>query len=343
MMVHKPPRTVVIDANSFIYRNIMVTAHDDLKVVERVQGVRTEGVADTKTIVTGGVYRTLTSLRALLALPGVNAGRIVAFFDCGVPEFRRELFEHYKEARKKNRKDRFTEEEEEQLFRQLDLARDLLELLGVVCSSFQDREADDAVAACVQAVVKKGGPRPIVVTGDKDLWQCVAMGADIWNLSKKEFIDTDNFEERTGFPLSLYLVAKALIGDPSDGIPGAAGCGQKRAKSLCEDYREELETYTTPRQKMRALVRLLEAKEGKLRKYEQNIVESARWLDDVIRGIDLKNSFGGLSVLNTILKRKPKVDLYGFLRFCKRLKFNSVLGDPEKFLKPFKRAEKLRG
>jgi len=323
MVINESLKPVLVDANNLITRAIMASALDDLKAGG---------------LWTGGVYGTLGSLKSFLSLPLVNAAGVYAFFDHGVPSDRLDHIPEYKAERKEKRK-LLTDEDKERAFAQLHTARKMLELLGVVCLAYQDREADDCIAAAVRLFARRGDT-PIVVSGDRDMWQTVRMGARVWFLNGKHWVDAENFEEYVGIGPEHYVLYRALVGDPSDSIKGADGCGPKRAVQVIEEHAGVLNS-DAPLKQLDALVSFL-ARKTKPRKYEANIVADAERLGHVVRGIDMDDSFGGTKGLKKRLAEKPTVDRMGFLRFCKGLAFKSVLGSPDMYLRPFERAAQRR-
>jgi len=317
---------VIIDGNSLIVRSIMATALDDLKAGQ---------------VWTGGVYGTLTSLASFLTQPEVRmrADQIIMFFDAGVPPGRLDCIPNYKAERKEKRK-LLDDEDKEKAFQQLHSARKMLELLGVTCLAYRDREADDCVAAAVRIFAGRG-VTPFVISGDRDVWQTVRMGARVWYLSKKAWIDAENFEDMAGVSLDHYVLYRALVGDASDSIAGVFGCGEKRAAALLQEYGDEFEALE-PLEQFDKLVNFV-ARQKVKRKFEQALIEDAPRIADVIRGIDLNDSFGGTRGLCARMAERKSVDKMGFLRYAKRHQFNSVLGDPDRYINPFVSVARRKG
>lgn len=323
-------QALLIDGHSLVKRCIMATALDDLKAGE---------------IFTGGVYGTLNTLRAFLAhIDGYGIGPIWAFFDGGIPAFRKKLLPDYK-ANREEKKQMLTEDVKEKAFAQIQLSRDMLHLLGVHTVAFAFTEADDAVAEAVK-VCADIDIEPVVMSGDHDLWQTVNLGAKVWDLNKKRFIDHSNFEEVAGIPASVYTVFRALTGDSSDGIKGCVGCGPKRAIALITEAMEHADAFAAmpPKQQLTRLLAFVKSRK-KPKKHETNFVANYTHLMDVIEAIDLKGSFAKCSVNMPRNWMKKWCLLHGgtyvqyveFVRFCKRLKFNRVLGDPNRYVSPFER------
>lgn len=313
---------VVIDAHSLIVRSIMASALDDLQAGG---------------IFTGGVYGSLTSLASILTVPGLQPGAIYACFDAGIPPRRRELLPDYK-VKRAERRQWLSDEDRAKAFGQLKLARQMLELLGVVCLRYKEREGDDVVAAVVR-LLRQQGQTSFVITGDHDLWQTVRWDARVWDLGRKDTVEAANFVDCAGVPLDHYLLYRALVGDTSDGIAGAGGVGPKRATQMLQDFGDRL--HGTPTAQLDALVAGLQAL-PKRRKFEDAVIASHPYLRRVLAAIDLGSSFGKTGRLSEALFRAPPCDLMPFLRFCKGLQFASVLGDPERFFGPFRAAHARR-
>jgi 5'-3' exonuclease len=317
---------LVIDANSLIKRCIMATALDDLKAGGQF---------------TGGVYGALNTLRAFLESPeGRYSGPIVACFDAGIPKRRLELLPDYK-CKREERKKLLTEEEKASAFTQIGLARKMMEKLGVLCISYTEREADDVVGAVASICLKHFGT-PVVMSGDKDLWQMVEWGARVYDLNKKRWIDADNFAEITGVESSTYLLYKTLVGDPSDSIAGCSGCGDKRAKELILEATEHVkgfERMSTTAQL--CVLRNRAAQRPKPRKFEKSLYENIDYLKRVVKAIDLRRSFGGTEGLTKqLVNWVPDVQKLGFLRLCKKLDLQSIIGAPDRYDQPFRRSAK---
>ena len=82
-----------------------------------------------------------------------------------------------------------------------------------------------------------------VVTGDRDLFQLVddASGVQVLNISKGvaklEVMDDAAIQTKYNLPGGrAYADFAVLRGDPSDGLPGVAGVGEKTAAALINQY-----------------------------------------------------------------------------------------------------------
>ena len=125
---------------------------------------------------------------------------------------------------------------------QFALLREVLEAFGLPMVEAQGWEADDAIGTlCAQA---RPGDRLDVVTGDRDLLQLVRDGDPAVRVlfTRKGVSDLGVFDEaavlaKYGVPASRYVDFAILRGDPSDGLPGVRGVGEKTARQLIARYR----------------------------------------------------------------------------------------------------------
>jgi len=306
---------VLLDATGLIKRAIMASALDDLRA-----GLE----------FTGGVFGALASLRSILAPADIRASRIIAFFDHGVPPRRLRLLPYYKSKRKESRA-LLSDDEKQRAYKQMGVAKRLFKTLGILCLEYVDREADDAVAAAAK-ILGGQGKSVVVVTGDKDLWQCCLWGSRVWDISKKAWVTSENFRDTAGVPVECYVLYKALVGDPSDSLPGVKGVGAKTALKLVIEHEDALVAHDNPLDQFAVLRRLAEGK------IQEKIVADYRRVRREIQGIDLSASFGGVKKFTSRLKDRQPYDERAFRGLCKRLKFMSVLRDPSAYVRPFKRA-----
>ena len=117
----------------------------------------------------------------------------------------------------------------------------LLEGLGVAVVGFEACEAEDVIGTLAEREAARPGTRVAVVSGDRDLYQLVR-DPDIYVLypvkGVTEMLRVDEAEvtRRYGIPGRAYADFAVLRGDPSDGLPGVKGIGQKTAASLVNTY-----------------------------------------------------------------------------------------------------------
>jgi 5'-3' exonuclease len=117
---------------------------------------------------------------------------------------------------------------------QVPILLDVLAAVGIATAGAAGYEADDVIATLATREV---GPVDIV-TGDRDLFQLVddARAARVLytgrGVAKLEIIDGAEVRRRYGVAPEQYADFAALRGDPSDGLPGVPGIGEKTAASL---------------------------------------------------------------------------------------------------------------
>ncbi len=152
------------------------------------------------------------------------------------PSWRVELFPDYKA----NRLDEDGDEEEEPdtLTPQIPILLDLLDLFGIQVVGVDDYEADDVMAT--YAEVEKGPIR--IVTGDRDLFQMVDDARDIKvvylakGVSQHDLVDVKYVADKYQIPGERYALFAMFRGDPSDGLPGVRGIGEKGAALIANNF-----------------------------------------------------------------------------------------------------------
>ena len=163
--------------------------------------------------------------------------RIVACLDGDWrPTWRVELFPDYKANRLEEEGDE--EEEPETLTPQIPILLDLLDLFGIPVVGVDDFEADDVMAT--YAEVEKGPIR--IVTGDRDLFQMVDDTRDIKvvylakGVSAHDLVDLKYVSDKYQIPGERYALFAMFRGDPSDGLPGVRGIGEKGAALIASNF-----------------------------------------------------------------------------------------------------------
>lgn len=101
-----------------------------------------------------------------------------------------------------------------------------------------DLEADDLLGT-LAGLERAAGGTALLFTGDRDMFQCVdEQVAVLWPAGKgsPEVIDLAGVHERYGIEPAQVPDFIALRGDPSDGIPGAKGIGEKGGAQLLREH-----------------------------------------------------------------------------------------------------------
>jgi 5'-3' exonuclease len=124
---------------------------------------------------------------------------------------------------------------------QFDLLRALLAALGETLAESPGWEADDAIGTrCAQA---PPDAEVAIVTGDRDLLQLVRDDGPqvrvlftVKGVKQLARFDAAAVQAAYGVPPERYVDFAILRGDPSDGLPGVKGVGEKTAQSLVARY-----------------------------------------------------------------------------------------------------------
>jgi DNA polymerase-1 len=151
---------------------------------------------------------------------------IVLCFGPDAAVYRKELYEPYHAARPAVPPD---------LDRQFAEARDFFGAFGWTVTWSEDHEADDLLGSYARAEEDAGGTA-LVLTGDRDMYQCATDRTTILYVKTGtrgvEEVDPDEVKRRYGVTPEQVPDFIALRGDPSDGLPGAKGIGEKTAADL---------------------------------------------------------------------------------------------------------------
>jgi 5'-3' exonuclease len=120
------------------------------------------------------------------------------------------------------------------LAEQVPIILDALAALGIAALGAPEHEADDVIAT-----LAADAATPVdVVTGDRDLFQLIddARGVRVLytarGVAKLEVVDAAALLARYGIAPAQYADFATLRGDPSDGLPGVPGIGEKTAAGL---------------------------------------------------------------------------------------------------------------
>jgi 5'-3' exonuclease len=114
----------------------------------------------------------------------------------------------------------------------------LLDAIGIAHLGVAGFEADDVIATLAH---RHDGPVD-VVTGDRDLFQLVRDDKPVRivytarGVGKSEVVDEAGVTARYAIPGRAYADFAVLRGDPSDGLPGVAGVGDKTAAALISRF-----------------------------------------------------------------------------------------------------------
>ena len=237
---------------------------------------------------------------------------VAVAFDRPGGTFRHERLKSYKANREK---------QEDTLYQQLDLVRELVSALGLRVVDADGFEADD-VLATLATVARDAGRDVTIVTGDRDSYQLVEDPhiRVLYNkrgVSDYALYDEAGILERTGVRPADYVAYAALRGDPSDNLPGVPGVGEKTAAKLINAYGGLDGIFAAADEQTPKLKENLIANEGHARLNEELMVlvrDVPLGLDatDLDRGpVDIERAGGLLEVLELSRARERLTALLG--------------------------------
>jgi 5'-3' exonuclease len=155
---------------------------------------------------------------------------VVLCFGPDAADYRVELFDGYHAERP---------EVLDMLAPQFADSRAFFEAFGWVVADHDSLEADDLLGSYARREADAGG-RALVMTGDRDMYQCAGERVTVLYIRTggkgAEAVDAAEVRKRYGIDPGQVPDFIALRGDPSDGIPGAKGIGEKTAAELLQRH-----------------------------------------------------------------------------------------------------------
>lgn len=158
---------------------------------------------------------------------------IAAAFDTKAPTFRHKKYKKYKAGRVP---------QPQEFYDQIPITKKVIKSFNIPIFSKDGFEADDLIATLIdQQKTKRKNASCIIVTGDLDLLQLVNKYTNVYLLKQGikniKMYDIDAVQERFDLPPFQLIDFKALVGDPSDNIPGAPGIGPKTGADLIKQFK----------------------------------------------------------------------------------------------------------
>lgn len=202
------PHLVLVDGSGFIFR-----AFHALPPMTNPDGVPVNAVYG------------FTNMLARLLREHVGT-HLAVIFDAGRQTFRTDIYPQYKAHRP---------EPPEDLRPQFALIRDATRAFNVPAIELPGWEADDLIASYATTVRAMGGTCTIV-SSDKDLMQLIGPGVCMLEPIKQTAISTPEVEAKFGVTPDKVVDVQALMGDPTDNVPGVPGIGPKTASALVNEY-----------------------------------------------------------------------------------------------------------
>ena len=235
---------MVLDGNSLAYRAFFALPTD----------MRTASGQ-----VTNSVYGFCSMLLTLIK--DHNPDGVIVVFDRKEPTFRHVAAPEYKAQR---------EAQPDILYQQMDIIKQMLEVMGIAAIDAAGFEGDDLIATIAE-MAEQARENLLIVTGDRDTYQLVRDPhiRVLYNkrgVSDYALYDEAGIFERTGVTPAQYAQYAALRGDPSDNLDGVPGVGEKTAAKLMTKYQNIVSVFDAADEQAPKLKQgLLEARERVLR------------------------------------------------------------------------------
>ncbi len=221
----------LLDSASLYFRSFFALP-DSMRAADGTQVNAVRGFTDT-------IARILTDRRP---------SRLVCCMDADWrPKFRTDLLPSYKAHRVAQETTGQAPDVEvvpDTLTPQVPIILEVLEAFGFATAEAAGYEADDVIGALAHREKKDAVE---VITGDRDLFQLVRDEPTRTSViyvgkgwAKAEELGPDEIAERYSVPREsagpAYADMSMMRGDPSDGLPGVAGIGEKTAAKLITEF-----------------------------------------------------------------------------------------------------------
>ena len=207
-------KIILVDGNNLLFRSFYATAY---------QGVI---MKNSKGFPTNALYGFINMMHKIIEEEAPSY--IMVAFDKG-KTFRHDKYVDYKAGRS---------EMPDELRLQFPKAKEVLEALGIKYFEIDNYEADDIIGTLSLEVENRDDFIATIISSDKDLLQLVSDKVVMKLLKQSGHImmTKEEFEKTYQVPPIRMIDLKALMGDPSDHIPGVKGIGEKTAINLLSKF-----------------------------------------------------------------------------------------------------------
>ena len=207
-------KIILVDGNNLLFRSYYATAYNG------------NFMNNSKGFPTNALFGFVNMMNKIIAEE--KPVYILVAFDKG-KTFRHEQYAEYKGGRG---------ETPEELKKQFPIAKELLTAMGIKYYEIDNYEADDIIGTFSRMCNLDPTYQGLIISSDKDLLQLITKEVGMKLLKSKDYIryDEKTFEEEWGIEPKKVIDLKALMGDPSDNIPGVKGIGEKTALKLLQTY-----------------------------------------------------------------------------------------------------------
>lgn len=175
----------------------------------------------------GGIVGFLNALRALVDWTQPSA--VIVAWEGGGSARRRALFPGYKADRRPPRLNRYYEDDipdsHENRMHQVRVLVDAIGHLPIRQLFIEDCEADDVIGYLCRNSYRDH--RKVIASSDRDYYQLLDDLTMLYTWSGRRFVGPSEATAETGIAPCNFALAKAVVGDRSDNVPGIRGVGFK--------------------------------------------------------------------------------------------------------------------
>lgn len=208
-------RVLLVDGMALLFRHFYATSLHN-QFMYNSKGIPTNGIQ-------GFVRHIFTAINE------INPSHVALCWDMGQSTFRNDMYTDYKQNRPAP---------PEELIPQFDYVKEISDQFGFINVGMTNYEADDVIGTLAKTFSDNNEVH--IITGDKDLLQCINNNVEVW-LIKKGFniynrYTLARFNEEYQLNPQQLIDIKAFMGDSADGYPGVKGIGEKTALKLIQTY-----------------------------------------------------------------------------------------------------------
>ena len=207
-------RAILVDGNNLLFRSYYATAYTG-NLMKTSDGFPTNALFGFVNM----INKIINEEKSEYMMIAFDKGR----------NFRQDMYDNYKDGRIETPSD---------LKLQFPVAKELCTLMGIKYIEIDNYEADDIIGTFARMADEDKEYNATIISSDKDLLQLISDEVNVKLLKQKDYIlmNEEVFMEHYGIKPIRMIDLKALMGDPSDNIPGVKGIGEKTAIGLLQKY-----------------------------------------------------------------------------------------------------------
>lgn len=296
-------KVILIDGNNLLFRSYYATAYNG------------NFMKNSKNFPTNALFGFVNMINKI-----INEEQpiyVCVAFDKG-KTFRHEKYDWYKDGRI---------ETPVELKQQFPVAKQILNAMGIKYLEIDNYEADDIIGTISKMVDENKDFIGTIVSSDKDLLQLISKDVDVKLLKQKDYVrmNENTFFDTYGIKPINMIDLKALMGDPSDNIPGVKGVGEKTALTLLKEYETIENVYDN-----------IDNIKGKLKEKlinDRDMAFTSKEIATIYKEVPLNITFEDIKLNDNnndeLLKLYEELEFYSFVKKLKDTKKEEIIQDRE--------------